>query len=129
MVNYIRAEFYKVFRRRYTWITLVVLLALEALMVAGWMFTNSHGNHVDFYTGAGMLCVMLALGFYATLLTCDMVFADQYKNRHYEKRGVLWHPEDTYLSGQVSRVAGGVFAVYGGDGCLLPGPVLLGALP
>ena len=30
MVNYIRAEFYKVFRRRYTWITLVVLLALEA---------------------------------------------------------------------------------------------------
>ena len=28
MVNYIRAEFYKVFRRRYTWITLVVLLAL-----------------------------------------------------------------------------------------------------
>ena len=59
---------------------LVVLLALEALMVAGWMFTNSHGNHVDFYTGAGMLCVMLALGFYATLLTCDMVFADQYKN-------------------------------------------------
>lgn len=53
MVNYIRAEFYKVFRRRYTWITLVVLLALEALMVAGWMFTNSHGNHVDFYTGAG----------------------------------------------------------------------------
>ena len=59
MVNYIRAEFYKVFRRRYTWITLVVLLALEALMVAGWMFTNSHGNHVDFYTGAGMLCVMV----------------------------------------------------------------------
>ena len=49
--------------------TKVVLLALEALMVAGWMFTNSHGNHVDFYTGAGMLCVMLALGFYATLLT------------------------------------------------------------
>lgn len=129
MVNYIRAEFYKVFRRRYTWITLVVLLALGGPDGAGWMFTNSHGNHVDFYTGAGMLCVMLALGFYATLLTCDMVFADQYKNGHYEKRGVLWHPEDTYLSGQVSRVAGGVFAVYGGDGCLLPGPVLLGALP
>lgn len=79
MVNYIRAEFYKVFRRRYTDHP-GGLLALEALMVAGWMFTNSHGNHVDFYTGAGMLCVMLALGFYATLLTCDMVFADQYKN-------------------------------------------------
>lgn len=69
MVNYIRAEFYKVFRRRYTWITLVVLLALEALMVAGWMFTNSHGNHVDFYTGAGMLCVML--GPWASMPPCS----------------------------------------------------------
>lgn len=80
MVNYIRAELYKVFRRKYTWITLVVVLALESLLVAGWAFTNSHGNHVDFYTGAGMLCTMLSFGFYATLLTCDMVFADQYKN-------------------------------------------------
>ena len=79
MVNYIRAELYKVFRRKYTWITLVVVLALESLLVAGWAFTNSHGNHVDFYTGAGMLCSLLSLGFYATLLTCDMVFADQYK--------------------------------------------------
>ena len=33
MVNYIRAEFYKVFRRRYTWITLVVLLALTGLIM------------------------------------------------------------------------------------------------
>lgn len=79
MINYMRGEFYKVFRRKYTWITLVVVLALESLLVAGWAFTNSHGNHVDFYTGAGMLCTMLSLGFYATLLTCDMVFASQYK--------------------------------------------------
>ena len=41
MVNYIRAEFYKVFRRRYTWITLVVMLALEALMVAGWILIKN----------------------------------------------------------------------------------------
>lgn len=79
MINYMRGEFYKVFRRKYTWITLAVVLALESLLVAGWAFTNSHGNHVDFYTGAGMLCSLLSLGFYATLLTCDMVFADQYK--------------------------------------------------
>lgn len=79
MISYIRAEFYKVFRRKYTWITLIVLLGLEALMVAAWVFSNSHGNNVDFYTGATMLCTMLSIGFYATLLTCDMVFADQYK--------------------------------------------------
>ena len=80
MMRYIRAEFYKVFRRKYTWVALIVLLALEGLLVAGWVFTNVNGNHVDFYTGAAMLCTMLSLGFYATLLTCDMVFADQYKN-------------------------------------------------
>lgn len=79
MISYIHAEFYKVFRRKYTWIALVVLLALESLLVAGWAFTNANGNHVDFYTGAGMLCMMLFFGFYAVLLTCDMVFASQYK--------------------------------------------------
>lgn len=80
MLNYIRAEFYKVLRRKYTWITLAVVLGLEGLLVAGWVFTNVNGNNVDFYTGAGMLCLLLPVGFYATLLTCDMVFADQYKN-------------------------------------------------
>ena len=80
MLNYIRAEFYKVFRRKYTWITLVIVLALEALLVSGWVFTNVHGNHVDVYTGVTMLAVLLSMGFYATLITGDMVFAGQYKN-------------------------------------------------
>lgn len=79
MANYIRAELYKVFRRTYTWITLAVVLVLETLLVAGWVFTNAHGNHVDFYTGAGMLCMMLSIGLYAPLITGDMVFAGQYK--------------------------------------------------
>ena len=55
MLNYLNGELYKVFRRSYTWITLGVVLALEALLVAGWAFTNANGNTVDFYTGAGML--------------------------------------------------------------------------
>ena len=79
MLNYLRGEFYKVFRRSYTWITLGVVLALEALLVAGWTFTNANGNHVDFYTGAAMLIQLLPIGFYATLFTADMVFAGQYK--------------------------------------------------
>lgn len=81
MLNYIRAEFYKVFHRKsYLLITLAVVLGLEGLLVAGWVFTNANGNHVDFYTGAGMLCAMLTVGCYATLLTGDMVFASQYKH-------------------------------------------------
>ena len=79
MLNYLNGELYKVFRRSYTWITLGVVLALEALLVAGWAFTNANGNTVDFYTGAGMLTMMLSVGFYATLFTGDMVFAGQYK--------------------------------------------------
>ena len=80
MLNYMRAEFYKVFRRKYTWITLTIVLVLEALLVAGWAFTNAHGNDVDFYSGGTMLAAMLGMGFAATLLTSDMVFAGQYKN-------------------------------------------------
>lgn len=80
MLNYIRAEFYKVFRRKYTWITLIIVLALEALLVSGWVFTNTHGNNADFYTGTLTMVMMLSLGFYATLITGDMVFAGQYKN-------------------------------------------------
>lgn len=80
MLNYIRAEFYKVFRRKYTWITLVIVLALEAVPVSGWVFTNVHGNHVDVCTGVTLVAVMLSMGFCATLITGDMVFAGQYKN-------------------------------------------------
>lgn len=80
MLNYIRAEFYKVFRRKYTWITLIVVLGLEALLASGFMFINGHGGFEDFSTGAGMVIFLLSLGFYATLITGDMVFAGQYKN-------------------------------------------------
>lgn len=79
MLNYLRAELYKVVRRKYTWIALAAVLALEALLVSGWVFTNARGNYVDFYTGAGMLTMLLPMGFYATILTGDMVFAEQYK--------------------------------------------------
>ncbi len=80
MMNYMRAEFYKVFHRKYTWITLVVVLALEALLVSGYLFINGHGGFETFYSGAAMLCVMLSIGFYAAMIICDMVFASQYKS-------------------------------------------------
>ena len=79
MVNYMRAEFYKVFHRRYTYIFLLVLLACEGLLVAGWAFTNANGNDVGFDFGAGVLAMMLSVGLYCTVLTGDLVFSDQYK--------------------------------------------------
>ncbi len=79
MIKYMRAEFYKVFRRKYTYGFLLVVLLLEALLVAGWAFTNANGNDVGFVTGASMLCMLLGVGVYCTMLTGDMVFSDQYK--------------------------------------------------
>ena len=79
MVNYMRAELYKVLHRKYTYGFLLVILLCEALLVAGWVFTNVNGNDVGFESGAGMLPMMLAVGLYCTLLTGDIAFSDQYK--------------------------------------------------
>lgn len=79
MFNYIRAEFYKAFRRKYTWIALLVVLVLEGLLAGGFIFINSGGSHVGFSESMMTMLQMLQIGFYATLLTGDIVFADQYK--------------------------------------------------
>ena len=82
MMNYIRAELYKVIHRKYTWITLGVTLLLETLLAAGWAYTNVHGNHVDFYTGAVTLLMMLTTGVYADVSSRDMVFDINYEQQH-----------------------------------------------
>jgi len=79
MLNYIRAEFYKAFRRKYIWITLLVMLVLEGLLVGGFIFINHGGSRVGFSESMMTMLQMLQVGFYATLITGDIVFADQYK--------------------------------------------------
>ena len=79
MLNYIRAEFYKVLRRKYIYVTELILLICAGLLVAGWWFTNVNGNHVDFRTGGGLAVSLLSMGLYAPILVGDMVFSDQYK--------------------------------------------------
>ena len=80
MLNYLRAEFYKVFHRKYTWITLLVLLALEAVLVWGFGFINANGSHIDVAEAAYSLWLLMYMGCFLTLFTCEMVFANQYKN-------------------------------------------------
>lgn len=80
MLNYIRAELYKVLRRKYVYITLGIFLLLESLMVAGYAFHNSHSYPTPF---GGAIIIVLefgAIGSCMCLLTGDMVFATQYKN-------------------------------------------------
>ena len=78
MRNYLKAEFYKVSHRKYPWVTLGVVLLLESLLLLGFVILGV--SPIDFYDGATNLLTLLVLGMFAPLLTCDMVFADQYKN-------------------------------------------------
>ena len=80
MLNYIRAEIYKVLRRPYTYITLVVMLILEALYASMFAFHNAHSMATPFGGAVVTIVEMGTIGFCTCLLTGDIVFAGQYKN-------------------------------------------------
>ncbi len=81
MRNYLAAECYKTFRRKYFYIILAVCLGLEAVLLWGYWTTWKWGNsNVDFYSTAIMVPFMLSIGLYATIATGDIVFSEQYKN-------------------------------------------------
>lgn len=80
MLNYLRAELYKLFHRTYFWVTLLVTLGLETLLVGGWVFINQNGAHVCFDEAVHTLAYELVLGLYFTVILGDIVFAGQYKN-------------------------------------------------
>lgn len=80
MLNYIRAEIYKLLHRPYTYITLAVMLALEALYASMFAFHNAHSLATPFGGAVVTLVEMGAIGFCVCLLTGDIVFAGQYKN-------------------------------------------------
>ena len=81
MRNYLAAECYKVFHRKYFYLTLLVVLALEGVLLWGYSLTLNWGNpNVDFNFAAGILATLLVVGLYAPVLTGDMVFSEQYKN-------------------------------------------------
>lgn len=80
MLNYIRAELYKLLRRPYTYIALGVLLALEGLYASMFAFHNAHSMTTPFGGAIVTLVEMGTIGFCVCLLTGDIVFAGQYKN-------------------------------------------------
>lgn len=80
MLNYIRAEIYKLLHRPYTYITLGILLALEALYASMFAFHNAHSMATPFGGAIVTLVEMGTIGFAICLLTADIVFAGQYKN-------------------------------------------------
>ncbi|MCI8915218.1 MAG: ABC transporter permease subunit [Oscillospiraceae bacterium] len=80
MLNYIRAEAYKLLCRPYTYITLAVMLALEGIFAEGFAFHNSHSSATPFGGAIVNIVGMGVIGFCMCMLTGDIVFAGQYKN-------------------------------------------------
>ena len=80
MFNYIRAEFYKLLRRPYTYIALGIMLALEALFASMFVFHNSHSMATPFGGAIVSIVELGTIGFCMCLITGDIVFAGQYKN-------------------------------------------------
>ena len=77
MLNYIRAELYKAVHRLYTWIILALILLGEGFMFTIW-FDNR--DYTTFFEAVRVVGMMMILGFFATLFTCDIVFAGQHQN-------------------------------------------------
>ena len=77
MLNYIRAELYKAAHRVYTWVMLGLILLGEGFLFTIW-FDNR--TFTTFYEAVQVIGMMMILGFFATLFTCDMVFAGQHQN-------------------------------------------------
>lgn len=80
MLNYMRAECYKVLRRKYLPGFTLVILICELLLLSGWVYTNANGNQIDFYTGGVTAVMFFSLGLYLLVAIVDMVFSDQYKH-------------------------------------------------
>ena len=80
MLNYIRAEFYKLLRRKYTYLVPGGFLVMEAMLLAGFAFHNSHSNPTPFGNAVSIIASLGALGFCVCLFSADIVFAAQYKN-------------------------------------------------
>lgn len=53
MLNYISAELYKVFHRKYLYIFTILILACEAFLVACFIFGTSNGNGMQFSDSLG----------------------------------------------------------------------------
>ena len=80
MLNYIQAEFYKLLHRKYTYIALGILLALEGIFVAGFAFHNAHSLPTPFGNAVHIVPALGAIGYCVCLFSADIVFAAQYKN-------------------------------------------------
>lgn len=79
MLDYLRAECYKMLRRSYIWIALLIVGGLELVLVLLWAWLNGDMVNMTASTAFTMVLYLLSMGYYATAITSDIVYSDQYK--------------------------------------------------
>lgn len=83
MAEYLRGELYKATHRKYPYVALGITVILEAVLVLMWAWVNGNGEgmiNLSASTGLLMIVELLAMGYYATAITTDIVFSEQYKH-------------------------------------------------
>lgn len=79
MLDYLRAECHKMLRRSYLWIALLIVGGLELVLVLLWAWLNGDMVNMTASTAFTMVLYLLSMGYYATAITSDIVYSDQYK--------------------------------------------------
>lgn len=66
-------------RRSYLWIALLIVGGLELVLVLLWAWLNGDAVNMTASTAFTMVLYLLSMGYYATAITSDIVYSDQYK--------------------------------------------------
>lgn len=80
MADYLLAELYKVTRRTYLKGFLLIMGLLEAVWVGMWSLLDGDMVHMSASVAFTSVLMLFTIGYYATGLTADMVFSEQYKH-------------------------------------------------
>ena len=79
MGNYLNAELYKVSKRKYPYIFLLVMLGIILTLFIG-VYSNGNPGEIDFYSMVSVLVMCLSVAIYLVIMPCDMAFSEQYKH-------------------------------------------------
>lgn len=80
MLNYLKAEGFKLCRRKYPYVFTAALWLCELLLLVPVWMINRETGHNEFSGMVNILSMLVILGLFAVVIISDMVFSDQYKH-------------------------------------------------
>lgn len=80
MLNYLKAEGFKLCRRKYPYVFTAALWLCELLVLIPVWMVNQQSRRNEFSNMISILGMTVILGLFAVVIISDMVFSDQYKH-------------------------------------------------